>query len=456
MKQYEESETVEFKESLSLKSEIGETVSAFSNTNRGKIIIGISDAGRIIGVEVGKKTLEGLANYIKQNTDNHIYPKIKLVESIGTKNLIIIEVNEANEKPIFFRGNAYRRISRSNHKLSASEIRKLAKESGKKVYWDEQVCEGTDLDDIDEEKVRWYLEQREIHRNIPQTLKIPLTKFLENIKVLMDGKPTNAGVLFFGKETLLKIPQTQLRLALIKGDDVDGMILDRLDCNGTLAEMTEQAEMFLKKHIPFIGIRTDKSFQREDRFDIPIEALRELIINAVIHRDYETTADVRVFIFDDRVEVINPGNFPDGVSPENPLHKPVNKILSQYMYDIGFIEKYGSGIINVHKLLEENGNKKQEYALHPIQTKVVIYMQSLIQKRGVEKGVEKGVENLTENQKLIICLIKENPKISKEGIRVKGSLTKKTVEYHISKLKEMRILKRIGPDKGGYWEIQSR
>ena len=73
--------------------------------------------------------------------------------------------------------------------------------------------------------------------------------------------------------------------------------------------------------------------------DIDEKALRELIINALIHRDYETTADVRVFIFDDRIEIINPGHFPEGVTPTNPLHKPVNKILSQYMYDIGLIEK---------------------------------------------------------------------------------------------------------------------
>ena len=105
--------------------------------------------------------------------------------------------------------------------------------------------------------------------------------------------------------------------------------------------MVEQAEFFLRKHINFMGIRTEKSFQREDKFDIPIKALRELMINALIHRDYETTADVRVFILDDRVEIINPGHFPKGVTPSKPKHEPVNRTLSQYMYDIGFIEKYG-------------------------------------------------------------------------------------------------------------------
>src|SRR3989338_5211408 len=134
-----------------------------------------------------------------------------------------------------------------------------------------------------------------------------------------------------------------------------GIILDRLDGRGVLWEMVEQIEEFLKKHINFMGFRTEKSFQREDKFDIPIKAIRELIINALIHRDYETTSDVRVFIFDDRVEIINPGAFPKGVTPSKPLHKPVNRLISQYMYDIGFIEKYGSGIITVKALLKGNG-----------------------------------------------------------------------------------------------------
>ena len=147
-----ESHGVEFKESLGLKDEIGENVSAFSNTNKGLILVGVSDSGEIKGVHIGRKTIEGLANYIKQHADNPIYPKIKVETSDG-KNMIVIEVDEHSEKPVFFRGEAYGKVGKSVHKLSASEIRKLAKES-KKSYWGEQVCEDAGLEDIDEEKVK--------------------------------------------------------------------------------------------------------------------------------------------------------------------------------------------------------------------------------------------------------------------------------------------------------------
>ena len=151
-----ESQTLEFKESLALKEEIGEAVSAFSNTTSGIILVGVKDTGNIRGAEIGTTTLEGLANYLKQNTDNQVYPKMT-VETIGGKKVLLIEVSEAGEKPVFFRGSAYKRIGRSNHKLSASEIRKLAKESGKRAYWDEETCEGAGLKDIDAKRVKSFL-----------------------------------------------------------------------------------------------------------------------------------------------------------------------------------------------------------------------------------------------------------------------------------------------------------
>jgi len=403
-----ESERVEFKESLSLKDEIGENVSAFSNTGKGLILIGVSDIGEIKGVQIGKKTIEELANYIKQHTDNQVYPSVGM-EIVNNKDIIFMKVNESDEKPVFFKGRSYARIGRTTHRLSASEIRKLAKESLKN-YWDEKICEGASLNDIDKTKVEWYLEQREKHRNISKKIKVSLNQFLENIKAIKNKKPTNAGILFFGKHPLLKLPVAQLRLVRLKGKEIGGIILDRVDCEGTLWEMVEQSEKFLKEHINFMGFRTEKSFQREDRFDIPIKALRELIINALVHRDYETTADVRIFIFDDRVEIINPGNFPRGVTPKRPLHNPVNKVLSQYMYDIGFIEKYGSGIITVRHLLKENGNRDLDYFLREIETKVIAYSH-VLGKRGVGAGEKLGVQ-LNGRQKKAVEYLKKHASIS--------------------------------------------
>ncbi len=443
-----ESNTLEFKESLRLKDEVGETVSAFSNTDKGIILVGVSDSGRVVGVQIGKNTVEDIANFIKQYTDNHVYPKITS-EIVDSKDILVINVEESDEKPVFFKSKAYKRIGKSTHKLSASEIRKLAKESTRSL-WDEQICEDSMLSDIDKRKVHWYLEEREEHRNISKTLKISLKKFLENIKAVKNGKPTNAGILFFSKEPLIKIISAQLRVVRIKGTFIANTILDRLDCEGTLWEMIEQAEGFFKKHINFMGFRTEKSFQRDDRFDIPVKALRELMINALIHRDYETNADVRVFIFDDRVEIINPGSFPKGVTPKNPRHEPVNKILSQYMYDIGFIEKYGSGITAVRSMLMKNGNKEQKYVIHEMETKAIVYSQVYEKRLNNKSSVESSVKSSVK----ILGLIKENKEMSIPQIASFLKLSTRAVEKNIANLKKKGLLKRVGPAKGGYWEAK--
>jgi len=121
-----ETQGVEFKESLVLKDEIGEAVSAFSNSGGGLILVGVGDKKEIVGVQTGKKTVEDMANYLKTHTDNHVFPKI-LVEELEGKKIVVVEVSESKEKPVFFKGRAYVRVGASRHKLSASEIRKLAK-----------------------------------------------------------------------------------------------------------------------------------------------------------------------------------------------------------------------------------------------------------------------------------------------------------------------------------------
>jgi len=387
-----ESETVEFKPSLSQTDKIMECVSAFSNANGGTIVIGVSDKGEVLGADIGKRTIESLANRIKQNTDPAIYPSIS-VENVEGKNIIVIEVRESKSKPVFAFDKVYKRVGKSNQRVSSGEIRKMALE-GKKIYWDEEICEGANLEDIDEDKVRWYLERREEIRKVKKPEKMDMESLLLNIgaakKVNAEIKPTNAGILFFGKNPQRFVLQSQLRSARFAGKTLTRDFLDRLDCSGALWEMVEVTEDFVRKNIRLFGFRTEYSFQRIDKLEYPIKAIREGIINALIHRNYFEPADTRVAIFDDRIEIISPGSFPEGVTPEKPKHVPVNPVLCQLVYDVGFIEKYGSGIYMINELCEEWGIPKPEYELSEVETKVIFrsggkaIVISEIEKLGVE------------------------------------------------------------------------
>ena len=280
-----------------------------------------------------------------------------------------------------------------------------------------------------------------------------LNSLLLNIKAIKKNKPTNAGILFFGKNPLHFISHAQIRCARIKGNEIYSNILDRLDCNGTLWEMILQAEEFIKKNIRFMGLRTDQ-FQRIDKYEYPIKALREAMINAVIHRDYINPADVRIFIFDDRVEIINPGNFPDGVSPDNPRHKPVCQILSNYMYDIGFIEKYGSGIYLEKRLCQENGNDFPIYELDEIETKVIFKSQVKIVSVDGEAHIK---SDLNERQKRAINFIAEKGKITNQKYKEINKLTSdKTAYRDLQDMADNGVIASHGTKKGRYYTLNGK
>jgi len=447
-----ENQKVEFKTSLRLKNDIGKTISAFANTEGGVILVGVSDEGEILGVDIGRKTVKDLANWVKENTDPQTYPDIR-VHQVKGKNIIEISVKESDEKPVFFKDRAFQRVGKTNQRISASKIRELAKQERVKLHWDERICEGATLEDIDEEKVRWYLERREKIRNVKKPMDMSLEELLMNIGAVNREvkKPTNAGILFFGKNPQRFFLNSQLRIARFKGIDVIHPVIDRLDCQGTLWEMVEMAEEFIRRNIRLLSFRVSTSFQREDKFEYPLDALREAIINALIHRDYLEPADVRTFIFDDRIEVINPGSFPEGVSPDEPVHKPVNPILCQFMYDVGFIERYGSGIKMMKRLCRQWGNKEPHYKLHPLETKIIF--DSPI-KETTYVDVADISERLNERQKKALFYAMRKGFITRREYMEINEVSHKTAHVELKDMVDKRFLEREGKGRGVRYNVR--
>ena len=296
-----ESETTEFKTSLAEWRDVVETISAFSNKNGGTIFIGVGDNCEVIGTDIGKNTIEVLANQIKQNVDPVVYPRVR-VENMDGKQVIVVDVAEHEQKPVFAFGRAVIRVGKSNQKLGSEGIRNLAINTSK-VYWDGRACVDADLGDIDEEKVEWFLNTRFTKRKVAIPSQMRFEEMLMNLccakRIDKEVKPTNAGVIFFCKYSQRFIP-LRILCARFKGVDLSRTTLDSLDCSGTLVEMLEQTEEFIRRNMRLFGFRTPFSFRRIDKLEYPIEALREAVLNALVHRDCEAPSDIRVFIFDDQ------------------------------------------------------------------------------------------------------------------------------------------------------------
>ncbi|MBU4340891.1 MAG: putative DNA binding domain-containing protein, partial [Euryarchaeota archaeon] len=309
-----ESETVEFKPSLSQMDKITESISAFSNTKGGTVVIGVSDRGKVLGVDIGKNTIESLANQIKQNTDPMAYPSIH-VEKSDKKQVVVIEVVEGKQKPVLAFGRAFMRVGKSNQKLGFERIRNLAIET-LKVHWDERVCEDASLGDLDEEKVRWFLKEARHRRGLDINENSPVEEALLRLKLLKSGKPTNGAVLLFARDLQRRFIQSEVKCIRFKGVGVTGEMIDLRTVGGDVFEQLIEAEKFVFNNIALSAWIEDEKIQRQERWEYPPKAIREVLANAISHRDYEITSKVQVRIFDDRMEFWNPGRLPEGWNVE--------------------------------------------------------------------------------------------------------------------------------------------
>jgi len=442
-----ESETLEFKPSLSQRDKICKALSGFSNTKGGTILVGISDNGRVIGIDIGRKTLEDLAGYVKENTDPSIFPSIKQVE-INKKKIIAITVEESKEKPVFFKDKAYKRVGKSTHRILSSELRRLARESGTKVYWDEQACKEATLEDIDEEKVRWFLEKTRGERRLNVESNIPLKEALERLNLLSDGKLTNTTFLMFGTKPQKYFLQAEVRCARFKGTKAVKPFLDMKVILGSIYEQVDEAEKFVLNNIRKAAWTVPGRVEREERWEYPPDAIREAITNAIAHRDYCSTANVHVSIFDDRIEVWNPGNLPEPLTPDDlkKTHKsiPVNPLLASTLFLIKYIEKWGSGTNDIVKWC-------LDYKLpEPIFREETGGFAVILRKTKILEDLEDL--GLNERQKMAVEYIKEHGRITNRDYQgLCEGISRKTLARDLQELISKGVVERRGKKKGVYY-----
>ncbi len=435
-----ESAEVEFKESLSLSEPIGKTISSFSNANGGTLIIGVTDSEEIKGVELGENTLEQLANRIKQHTDPKIYPSISTVNLNGN-DVVIIEVKESLEKPVFYRGSAYKRVGKSTHKLKSSEIRNLAKNSGRKFQWDEQICEEASLDDIDEEKVRQFLQTARNKRDLDIDPDISMEEALERLNILKDGNPTNAGILLFGKNPQRFFRQTETRCAKFKGTKAQKPFLDMKVLEGTISQQIDRAEKFVLDNMKKEAWIEPGDVDRKEKWEYPPDAVREAIVNAICHRDYQTTSNVQIRMFDDRIEIWNPGKLPEPLTPESLKEKhesiPKNPLIARMFFLVKKIEQWGTGTNEMVDMCLEHGLPEPEFEETDASFVVTIRKKILTEEKMEELG-------LNERQKKAFKRIEEKESITRSEYEDMFGISERTANRELSQLVDLNLIEKKG------------
>ena len=443
-----ENETVEFKSNFN--DGVIESLAAFANTKGGKVYIGLDDKGKpVSNFSVGKETIAVWINEIKNKTQPGIIPDIE-EHILDHKPVISLHIDEFPVKPVAFKGRFYKRVANSNHQLSIQEITDLHLKTYN-TSWDFYPSPHYSLHDIALEKVNQFIAvSNKLRENQIQDEPLAVLRKFELLKE--DGQIANAAFLLFAKNDVFDATIAIGRFSS------ETSIKDSFILRTDLFSEVSIALEYIKKHLNKNYIITGNP-QREEKWEYPLDALREIVINMIVHRDYQNAGESNIKIFDNKIEFYNPGSLGNDLTVEKLKSGSYtsyarNKKIAELFREAGVIEKYGSGIKRINDSFLSYGLPVPVFENFQKGFKVTICNLSAVDLIDTtEKGVEKGVEKITENQRKILSCIEKDPYISAQKIAQTISLSPRKVQENCKKLKAFGFIERVGAAKGGYWKI---
>ena len=278
---------------------------------------------------------------------------------------------------------------------------------------------------------------------------------LDNLNLVDEnGKLKKAALLLFGKQPYKYVSSPYFRIGRFREDNTDLLFQDSVECD--LIRMADRVMELLKSKYLVSPVRYE-GLHRIEELELPEDALREAIFNAIIHKDY-SGAHVQMKVWDDRVEIWNDGGLPYDMSIENLLSqhssKPRNANIASVFYKAGFIESWGRGILKIQKAFKEAGMKAPLFEEDCGGVRVTLYRNVLLSDNTKEKNKgETKEKNKGETKEKIVEMIRKNPRVTQKEMREILELSQSGIEYNIKKLKADGIIDRVGGDNGGCWVV---
>ena len=353
-----ETETEENKESWN--EDCIKALAALANTRGGTLRIGVRDNGSVLGWDGGGKEQEAISNQIVNSL--HIHPASILVEHRDDRPILAIQMHRT-ASPVALRGRYYRRVGNSSRELPAEELpRFLLERTGQ--TWDalptQEGFEELATKAVEDFRV---LAQDRLPELAPSDTTAAV---LGKLKLtLPEGRITRAAYLLFGEDPQRLIPTAQVQIGRFRNEET---ILDDKRVEGNLFQQVVRTEQILRNYFAvryefpagLEGQPATSAMQREEIWEFPLKAVREAVINALIHRDYTSTGRVQIRVYDDRMVISNPGGLPEGLTVSDLLLEPHdslprNPILAQVFYYAKLVEQWGSGTIRMRDACRAQG-----------------------------------------------------------------------------------------------------
>ncbi len=345
-----ESETLEFKKSTAALREAIETTCSFANHKGGQVIFGVDDDGSVCGQPASDDTLKNIANSIKLNTDPKLYPQVEKIQLKG-KSCILITVEESPLKPHLAYGRAFTRIGTTSQRLDRDRYEYLLQQRYNGYGFDYRIQKNAALEDIDEKTVYDFLEIANSIRNLNENTFLPIDILLEKLGLIEKGEITRAALLLFGKNPGKFFPfHYEIKCGSFISDDGYDELDNDKEFSRNIIDNFNLAFHFVKDNLRQSSVK--KGVQRKEKWEFPLEVIREALVNMIVHRDYRQDIKSTVEVRPSFIRFYNPGRlFQPTITVENlkSLHpsRPGNRLIAKIFYLMGLVENWGGGTLKI-------------------------------------------------------------------------------------------------------------
>ena len=438
----EESSTIELKKIIPKNDQIIKTIIGFCNQKGGKLIIGVDTNGSIVGMPNDdiQKTMEYLNKSIFEASCPPIIPLI-YSQRISDKILLIIEVSSGMNKPYYRKSEGlergtYIRLGRSTLRATSDVIEELQWQSRGRSF-DMMPVYHTAMKELNMEMIYEFLNSRKSTK-----IKKITNEILLSYKLIAEEHSSYyssvGGILLFGKE-----PQKYLSEAMIICTHFSGnsgrKAIASIDCTGPLFEQFNMAYNFVISKMES-SFSMEYGPRRKEVLEVPQEAIREIILNAIVHRNYHINGPSKIAIYDNRIEVFSPGGFPGPIDVSN-LKKGLtyirNNVICKVFREAGYIEKLGSGFITLFCCYERANLPIPKVIEGENYIKCILPRKAYLSKSNTFEG---------ENNK-ILHLFEFSDEITISDVMNECKLSRATAGRRLARLVSQKIIRRIGEGK---------
>ncbi len=446
-----ESEILEFKKTTAELSAALQTVCAFLNSEAGgTVLIGVTDDGKIVGQTVSDKTQKEIAGELSKIEPNMTFD-INYVPVTKELSVIVIMVKPGDKAPYVYEGRPYLRSQSTTRKMSQETYEYLFHKK-RPTIWEKKIAYDCTINSLDKSRIREFVRTAIAENRLSGvSTRTSILEILTKLKLIDNNQLTNAAVVLFGKDQ----NRQTLQAARFNGTDKQEF-LDNKAFHGNAFDLYDKALEFLGNHLPIAGRIEEGNPYRIDTPVMPYKVLREAIANAICHRDYHSNGNITLAIYDDRIEINNPGGLPPGITIAElkKIHEsiPRNELIADVFFKCHLIERWGRGTTDMVNFCKKADVPTPKFEDHGYYFSVILRFKESI--RYVTPPQEKNEDMpimLTDRQKAILEILKRGL-LSREQImeKLKDEPAARTLQKDLLKLYTLDLIIKSGSSTGRF------